>query len=183
MSQLIPPVSDRDHLQGPDGAPAVLVEYGDYECPYCGRAFYIVKTVQERMGPQLRYAYRHFPLTNVHPNAEMAAEAAEAAGAQGSFWEMHDALFGRQAQLSGELIVALAGELGLDMPHFLQELEQRTHRRRVKELFMSGVRSGVNGTPTFFINGERFDQPWDVDTLTSALRLAARLAAPKEGYL
>jgi protein-disulfide isomerase len=168
------PVGDRDHIQGPADAPLTLVEYGDYECPHCGRAYPIVKDVQRRLGKQLRFVFRNFPITNLHPHAEHAAEAAEAAGAQKHFWEMHDALFEHQGTLDDRHLSTYAAAIGLDVPRFDRELSGHVHAKRVREDFSSGVRSGVNGTPTFFINGIRHDDSWDPDTLTQALR--ARLA-------
>jgi protein-disulfide isomerase len=177
MARLVLPVSDRDHVQGPPDAPATLVEYGDYECPFCGQAHPIVRAVQRRLGRQLRFAYRHFPLTEIHPHALGAAEAAEAAGAQGRFWPMHDLLFENQHALDDRSLVRYAEALGLDVPRFVTEIAEHTHEPKIREHFMSGVRSGVNGTPTFFINGIRHDGPWDVDTLTEALLEAARIEA------
>jgi protein-disulfide isomerase len=176
---LSPPVSERDRRRGPDGAPVVLVEYADFECPRCGRYARRVQAVKDRLGAELQVVFRHFPLSNIHPHAELAAEAAEAAGRQSCFWSMHDALFAHQAQLSRELIVSLARELGLDLPRFLRELDERTHRAQVKEHFMSGVRSGVQRTPALFINGVRYDDAWEADTLTAALMLAARMGRPR----
>ena len=170
--QLNPPVSDRDHAQGPAGAKLTLVEYGDYECPHCGRAHPIVKAVQKRLGTRLRFVFRNFPLSNAHPNAEAAAEAAEAAAAQGKFWEMHDLLFEHQDALEREDLLRYAADLGLDVKRFASELEGAVHRPRVQEDFRSGVRSGVNGTPTFFINGSRFDGAWDEAGLLAALETA-----------
>ena len=169
------PVGDRDHIQGPADAPLTLVEYGDYECPHCGRAYPIVKDVQRRLGKQLRFVFRNFPITNLHPHARHAAEAAEAAGVQKHFWEMHDALFEHQNALDDRHLSADAAAIGLDVPRFDRELSSHVHTKRVREDFSSGVRSGVNGTPTFFINGIRHDDSWDPDTLTQALR--ARLTA------
>jgi protein-disulfide isomerase len=169
------PVGDRDHIQGPADAPLTLVEYGDYECPHCGRAYPIVKDVQRRLGKQLRFVFRNFPITNLHPHAEHAAEAAEAAGAQKHFWEMHDALFEHQNALDDRHLSSYAAAIGLDVARFDRELSGHVQTKRVREDFSSGVRSGVNGTPTFFINGIRHDDSWDPDTLTQALR--ARLAA------
>jgi protein-disulfide isomerase len=169
------PVSERDHVQGPDTAPVTLVEYGDFECPYCAAAYVIVKQVQQNMGDQLRFVYRHFPLTEVHPHAEPAAEAAEAAGAQGQFWEMHDVLYENQRRLDPPHLVKFAEELGLDVKRFERELEESIYRPRVREDFLSGVRSGVNGTPGFFINGVRYDGSWDLPPLVEALERAAKL--------
>lgn len=177
MSQLTVAVSKHDHRQGPDGAPAVLVEYGDYECPHCGRAHFVVEAVRRRMGQQMLFVFRNFPLTSIHPNAELAAEAAEAAGAQDRFWEMHNALFENQQQLGDALIIQLATELGLDLARFTRELQEGVYRDRIRQDFKSGVHSGVNATPTFFINGLRYDEPWDESSLTAALKQAARPAA------
>jgi protein-disulfide isomerase len=174
---LVLPVGERDHAQGRADAPVTLVEYGDFECPYCRQAYPIVKEVQSRLGPRLRFVYRNFPLTELHPHAEHAAEAAEAAGAQGAFWQMHDRLFERQFALEDENLVEYAQELGLDADRVAGELAAHTHKPRVREDFMSGVRSGVNGTPTFFINGVRHDQRWDVDTLAGAVERAAVVGA------
>jgi protein-disulfide isomerase len=165
-------VSDRDHAQGPAGAKLTLVEYGDYECPHCGRAYPIVKAVQKRLGTQLRFVFRNFPLSNAHPNAEAAAEAAEAAAVQGKFWEMHDLLFEHQDALERPDLLRYAADLGLDAKRFASELVGAVHRPRVQEDFRGGVRSGVNGTPTFFINGARFDGAWDEAGLLAALETA-----------
>ncbi len=170
------PVSDRDHVQGPADALVTLVEYGDYECPHCGRAYPIVREVQRRMGPRLRFVFRNFPLRESHPHAQHAAEAAEAAGAQGRFWEMHDRLFERQFALEDTDLVEYARELGLDAGRLRQELAERRYEPRVREDFRSGVTSGVNGTPTFFINGARHDGPWDVEPLLAALQQSGRRA-------
>lgn len=166
------PVSARDHTLGPADAPGTLVEYGDYECPHCGRAYPIVKDVRRRLGPRLRFVFRNFPLRESHPHAQHAAESAEAAGAQGKFWEMHDRLFERQFALDDEYLVEYAGDLGLDVERFRRELAARTYEPRVREDFRSGVTSGVNGTPTFFINGTRHDGSWDVEPLVAALERA-----------
>jgi len=169
----LPVGEDRDHIQGPVAAPVTLLEYGDYECPYCGAAYPIVKQVQERMGEQLRFVFRNFPLTTSHPHAEQAAEAAESAAAQGRFWEMHDHLFEHQRHLEAEDLHTYARELGLDVDRFDRELAQHAYVARVHEDFLSGVHSGVNGTPSFYINGRRFDSSYDTDTLLAALQRAA----------
>ena len=174
---LVLPVGDRDHIQGPADAPATLVEYGDFECPNCRQAHPIVKRIQRRMGPRLRFAFRNFPLTELHPHAQHAAEVAEAAGAQGKFWEMHDRLFQRQFALDDEHLITYAEELGLDSGRVARELAARTYRGRVRDDFMSGVRSGVNGTPTFFINDVRHDQAWDEEGLAAALERAVAVKA------
>jgi protein-disulfide isomerase len=162
-------VSERDHVAGPDQAPLTLVEYGDFECPHCGRAYPIVKQLQQQLGKKLRFVYRYFPLSKIHAHAQHAAEAAEAAAAQGAFWQMHDRLFERQFALEDENLVEYALELGLDADRLSGELAAGTYRNSVRDDFMSGVKSGVNGTPTFFINGVRHDGDYDVASLLTAL--------------
>ncbi len=172
---LVLPVSEeRDHIHGPADAAVTLVEYGDYECPYCGAAYPIVKEVQAQLGERLRFVFRNFPIVTSHPHAEQAAEAAEAAGAQGEFWQMHDLLYERQSRLGDPDLRSYAEELGLDLGRFDAELAGHVHAPRVREDFMSGVRSGVNGTPTFYIDGVRHDDSYDVDTLLAALERAAQ---------
>jgi protein-disulfide isomerase len=174
VAELTVPVSEeRDHTQGPADAPATLVQYGDYECPYCGEAYPIVKEVQRRMGDRLRFVFRNFPISTSHPHAEHAAEAAEAAGAQGRFWEMHDLLYERQQHLADRDLHDDASELGLDVDRFDKELAAHDYAERVHEDFMSGVRSGVNGTPTFYVNGVRHDDSYEMDVLLDALERAA----------
>ena len=163
----------RDHVQGSTEAPVTLVEYGDYECPYCGAAYPIVKEVQARMGDRLRFVFRNFPITTSHPHAEQAAEATEAAASQSSFWQMHDLLYENQRRLRDEDLRAYAEQLELDLESFDQELAEHVHAARVREDFMSGVRSGVNGTPTFYINGARHDDSYGFETLLDALLRAA----------
>jgi protein-disulfide isomerase len=173
MSRLTPAVSDSDHRAGPDDAPVTLVEYGDYECPHCGRAHPIVREVQKRMGRRLRLVFRNFPLAEMHPHAVRAAEAAEAAAIQGKFWEMHDLLYERQEALEDSDLIRYAKQLGLDAGRVKEELASGSHAARVRQDFRSGIRSGVNGTPTFFINGARHDGSWDPDALLEALERAA----------
>src|SRR5713226_5168605 len=168
-SKLLLPQARRDHIQGPIDAPIALVEYGDYECPYCGGAHPVVKAIQESLGDRLCFAFRNFPLVNSHPHAEHAAEAAEAAGAQGRFWEMHDALYENQQALEDEDLAQYAEALGLDARRLLSEVLAGAHTARVREDFRSGARGGVNGTPTFFINGLRYDDALDFDALLAAL--------------
>jgi len=168
MSKLVLPVGPRDHVQGGEHASITLVEYGDYECPHCGRAYPIVKAAQKHLGKRLRFVFRNFPLES-HRHAEAAAETAEAAAAQGMFWEMHDALFENQGRLEFDDLIVYATNLGLDVARVARELEGREYMPRVKEDVGSGVRSGVNGTPTFFINGERFDGDWTGAGLIAAL--------------
>jgi protein-disulfide isomerase len=175
--ELTPPVSAQDHTAGPDDAPVTLVEYGDFECPYCGMAHPIVQAAQRDLGSQLRFVFRHFPLAEAHPHARLAAQAAEAAGAQGRFWEMHDTLFEHQDALDVEDLVGYAESLGLDSAQFARDLESGTYAKKVRDDFRSGVRSGVNGTPTFFVNGNRYDGSWaNENAFIGALRDAAREA-------
>ena len=172
MSRLTPPVSEADHRSGPDDAPVTLVEYGDFECPSCGAAYPIVEAVRKEMGARLRFVFRHFPLTQMHPHALHAAEAAEAAGAQGKFWQMHGMLFEHQDALEDADLVGYAKALHLDLKRFTSELASEAHVPRIRKDIQSGIRSGVNGTPTFFINGVRFDGSWEPDLL-AALEAAA----------
>jgi protein-disulfide isomerase len=158
--RLTPAVRAGDHIEGPDDAPITLVEYGDYECPYCRMAYPIVKSAQRELSSQLRFVFRNFPLAEIHPHARHAAQAAEAAAAQGKFWEMHDMLFEHQHALEDADLVRYAEMLGLDTGRVSRALKEGTYAKRVREDFRSGVRSGVNGTPTFFVNGERYDGPW-----------------------
>ena len=163
-------VGKDDHVLGPADAPVTLVEYGDYECPACGAAHPMVKAILKRLGAKLRFVFRNMPLNEIHPNAELAAEAAEAAAAQGKFWEMHDALYEHQDELGPDLVMILAKRLRLDMSRFEEDLVSRRFCDRVKRDFMGGVRSGVNGTPTFFIDGVRYDGTLDEQSLEAVLR-------------
>jgi protein-disulfide isomerase len=168
-----PPISGRDHILGSPDAPITLLEYGDYECPYCGQAYYVVRELRDLLGDRLRLVFRNFPLTTVHPHAQHAAEAAEAAGGQRHFREMHDTLFEHQNQLTDRHLKLYASQIGLDMARFNGEMSAHTWAPRVREDFLSGVRSGVNGTPTFFINGVRHDGLVDVLSLQMAIEGAA----------
>jgi protein-disulfide isomerase len=178
MSTLKVPVTPADHVSGPADAPVTLVEYGDYECPLCGAAHPIVNLVRRHFGPELRFVYRHFPMSTVHPNAEPAAETAEFAGANGLFWEMHDALFENQDRLGPPLLLALAGALGLSQPALQHALATGTFAPKVRKDFLGGVRSGVNGTPTFFINGRRHDGTYAFEDLVGAIAMHLRAVAP-----
>jgi protein-disulfide isomerase len=149
-----------------------LVEYGDYECPHCGRAHVILQELRAQ-GSRFRLAYRHFPLAAIHPHAEPAAEAAEAAGAQGHFWDMHKLLFEHQGALDMVHLLGYARALSLDLNRFTAELRDRTFAPKVKEDFLSGARSGVNGTPTFFINGQRHTGSYELPSLLAAIQSAA----------
>jgi protein-disulfide isomerase len=174
MSILTLPVGPRDHAQGPPDAPVTLVEYGDYECPSCGMAYPIVEALQARFGDRMRFVFRNFPLAELHPHAQHAAEAAEAAGAQGAFWPMHDRLFEHQKQLDDAHLRGYALAESLDADRFTADLSGHAYADRVREDVMSGVRSGVHGTPTFFVNGERHDGSWDAEHLAAAIDGALR---------
>lgn len=172
QARLTRPVSDDDHHQGPANAPVTLVEYGDYECPDCGAAHPIVQAIQREMGDRLRFVFRNFPLTQIHPHAQGAAEAAEAAGAQEAFWAYHDRLFEHQDDLSAHALLGHARDLHLSLDRFERALEEHDFAERVRADFMSGVRSGVNGTPTFFINGLRHDDSYEYEVLLAAVERA-----------
>ncbi len=172
MATLKVPITAEDHTQGPEDAEVILVEYGDYECPHCGRAYPIVQQVQKHFGKRLRLVFRNFPLSEMHPHAEAAAEVAEFAGAQGKFWEMHDRLFENQPRLGEALFLDLGEKLELSTTALRQALEQGAFEARVRADFKGGVRSGVNGTPTFFINGHRHDGSFEFETLVSAIHRA-----------
>jgi protein-disulfide isomerase len=152
---LHPPVGDRDHIFGSPSAPVTLVEYADFECPRCYQTYFAVRELQESLGDRLRVVFRNFPLTTIHPHAQRAAEAVEASGAQGRFWQMHDALFEHQTQLSDRHLRYFASQTGLDMDRFNREMAAHTWAPAVREHFLGGVRSGVDAAPTFFVNGVR----------------------------
>jgi protein-disulfide isomerase len=170
--ELDPPVGERDRVRGAPDAPLTLVEYGDYDCPYTVRAHAVVRGLRRRLGDRLRFVFRAFPLTRIHAHAQAAAEAAEAAAAQGRFWEMHDRLFEARRRLEDADLRGYAKEIGLDVERFRRETEEHAHAGRVREDLRSGLRSGVRGTPTFFINGIRHDGPNDFETLLAALENA-----------
>jgi len=172
MSARIPltlPDPERDHISGSADGLIRLLEYGDYECPFCAEVQPIVKEIQRRLSDDLLFGFRNFPLTNIHPHSEHAAEAAEAAGMQKNFWSMHDTLFENQRALDDDDLAEYAAELGLDETRLIREVTASVYAPRIREDFKSGVRGGVNGTPTFFINGERYDGPLDLKNLLNAL--------------
>lgn len=166
---LTPLVSDRDHFAGPPHALATLVEYGDYQCPYCGAAHPVVNRLRRHFGNRLRFVFRNFPLTQSHPYAMVAAEAAESAALQGKFWEMHDFIFEHQNELEPNALLEWAQELGLDLEAFGAAIRQGDITKRIKEDRAGGVRSGVNGTPCFFIDGVRYDEAADFGPMRAAL--------------
>ncbi|HEY7635475.1 MAG TPA: thioredoxin domain-containing protein [Gemmatimonadales bacterium] len=175
---LATPVGARDHVQGSASARVTLLEYGDYECPGCGRAYPIIKAVQKAFGPNLRFVFRHFPLVTSHPHAVKAAEAAEAADAQGKFWAMHDRLFEHQDALDDMDLRRHARKIGLDLERFEQDLRGQALQARVRSDAEEGLRSGVNGTPTLFINGVGYSGKLEREALVLALARAALKAAP-----
>jgi len=169
MSRLTPPPSARDHARGPADAPVTLIEYGDYECPYCAAAHPVVAALERRFGHRLRFIFRNFPLTQVHPHAQHAAEAAEAAAHAGKFWEMYDAIFEHRNAITDRDLAGYAARVGIDPAVITDALAAHTYAAHVREDFMSGVRSGVSGTPTFFINGNKYDGDYDVGSLGDAI--------------
>jgi protein-disulfide isomerase len=169
VSKLKIPVGPEDPVQGSADAEWTLVEYGDYECPHCGGAYSIVKRLQRHFGKRLRFVYRNFPLSQMHPQAESAAETAEFAATHGKFWEMHDLLFENQRRLGPALYDELTEQLELSTPKLQEALKNQDYLPRVRAEFAGGVRSGVNGTPTFFINGQRHDGPFDYEYLLQAI--------------
>jgi protein-disulfide isomerase len=168
---LRPPFSEKDHYQGDIKAPLELLEYGDFQCPYCGQAYPIIKKVQARLGKDLRFVFRNFPLTDAHPQAYTAALAAEAAARQDAYWKMHDLLYEKQGNISEpQFFSHIAGSLHLDIAKFEADLQDPAIAKKVDDDFESGVRSGVNGTPGFFINGLRYDDDWDEKSLIAHLQ-------------
>ena len=174
------PVTQHDHIRGNPDAAVTLVEYGDYQCPYCGAAHPVVQRVERFFGDRLRFVFRHFPLSQIHPFAEPAAETAEFAGAHGRFWEMHDALYENQRQLSPPLLFALATGLGLSQIELRDALTRGTYTPKVQADFIGRVRSGVNGTPTFFINGQRHDGGYSFPELQAAIEAALLQVEPAQ---
>ena len=179
MDRLKVPITLDDHTLGPPTARVTLVEYGDYECPYCALAHPVVKLIQQQFGTELLFVFRHFPLRQVHPNAEATAETAEYAGIHDLFWEMHDGLYENQERLGLPLFLALAGTLGLSEAGLREALANGTFSSKVQTDFDGGVRSGVNGTPTFCLDGERHHGSFQYDELSGAI--AARLMAKARG--
>jgi protein-disulfide isomerase len=168
--RLVVPVGPRDHMRGDLDAPVTIVEYGDYQCPYCGAAHPVTKELIQI--ERVRFVFRHFPITTLHPFAEPAAEAAEAAAAQRKFWQMHDWIFEHQDRIAPEDLLEGAAEVGLDVNRFADDLTEHRHEKKVRDDFMSGVRAGVNGTPTFFINGVRHDGGFSLEELIEAIGAA-----------
>lgn len=177
---LVEPISAADHVRGTEGAPVTLVEYGEFECPVCGRAYHVIQELLEVAGDDVRFVFRHFARDEVHPFSERAAQAAEAAGAQGRFWEMHDFLFERQHQLEYDDLFTHAEQLGLDVDRFRAELiGNSVHLPKVRSDLRSGLAAGVTSTPTFFIDGLRYTGPHDVLGLLRAIRERYRKGGKK----
>lgn len=174
MNQLIYPVNSSDHFFGNPYAPIELVEYGDYECPHCGRAYPIVKNIQQQLGMDLKFVFRNFPLSKIHPYAFLAALATEAASLQGKFWEMHDIIFQNQKTLNNDNIFVFANNLGFDITRFENDIQEKTLIEKIENDFEGGLRSGVNRTPTFFINGEKYDGEWTDGQLFQYLTIKLR---------
>ncbi|MHB8242012.1 MAG: Na+/H+ antiporter NhaA [Solirubrobacteraceae bacterium] len=173
---------EHDHIRGPEDALVTLVEYGDFECPYCGRAEGAIRELLASFGDEVRYVWRHLPLNDVHPHAQLAAEASEAAATQGRFWEMHDILLGHQGELRVSDLIAYAEELGLDAERMADEVRRRAYASRVSEDVASADESGVSGTPSFFVNGRRYNGAYDIAALTDTVRAArgrARISAKR----
>jgi protein-disulfide isomerase len=166
------PISDRDHIRGASNPALTLVKYGDFECTLSGRAFQLIKKLLEKYPDTIQFVFRPYPLRQLHAHAQHAAEAAEAAGAQGKYWEMHDLLYQHQSALEDQDLSEYAKELGLDMQRFSQEMEQHTYAGVVREAYRSGIRSGVVGTPSFFINGRRYEDSWNIASLPEAVEKA-----------
>jgi protein-disulfide isomerase len=169
LAHLLLPIRPSDHVHGSEDAADTLVEYGDYECPDCGRLFAILRDLQKDSASQLRIVFRHYPRSGIHRHAQQASEAAEAAGAQGKFWEMHTLLFERQQALQTKDLIRYAEELELDVERFRRELKSETYSERVRADFLAGVQNGVYGTPSLFLNGVRYDGEWDRESLLSHL--------------
>ena len=170
MSHLRIPIGPDDHVRGPMSAPLTLVEYGDYQCPFCAAAYPELEAVRNALGDELRFVFRHFPLGEFHPRAMQAAEAAEAAGAQRRFWAMHDMLYGNHDALDAASLLSYADAIDLDIDRFALDLQEHRHVAKIRADFMGGVRSGVNGTPNVFVNGLQYHGPVTAPALLEALR-------------
>jgi protein-disulfide isomerase len=168
--KLQPRVNKTDHLQGNLDAPIELVEYGDYQCPHCGRAYPIIKSIQRKLGNKLKFVFRNFPLAEIHPDATKAAVAAEIAASQGKFWEMHDIIFEHQEALDDESLIKYAAEIELDLQKLNSDLQKPEFVEKVENDFESGIRSGVNGTPSFFINGVKYNGSWEENQFLAHLQ-------------
>jgi NhaA family Na+:H+ antiporter len=171
--RLDPPLEDVDHVLGPDDAPLELVMYGDFQCPYCLAAQSVLRRVRQRLDGRLRYAFRHLPIAEKHPMARASAEASEAAAAQGAFWAYHDALYAAQSRLSDRELVVIASDLGLETERLEREVREGFWAERVERDLTSAMRTGAQGTPTFFVNGVRYADVYDAGSLVAALESSA----------
>ncbi len=175
MPKLKPPVNKNDHAQGSADAPVTLTEYGDFQCPHCGAAHPMIKKIQQSFGKKLKFVFRHFPLSNVHEYAQIAAVAAEAAGRQNKFWEMHDIIFEHQSDLGDDIWPVFAQKLKLKIPAFEKDMDDPALSEKVESDFESGIRSGVNGTPSFYINGDKYNGDYDFESLSEAISKSANV--------
>lgn len=167
-------ISNHDHIIGKKEAPVELLEYGDYQCPYCRNAYYIIKEIQKEMGDDMRFIFRNFPITSIHPHSFHAALAAEAAAEQGKFWEMHDMLYENQDQLEDAHLVEYAKKIDLDIARFEEDFSKSSHYDKIREDYNSGLQYGVQGTPAFFVNGEIFQGNWMSPEFLSYLKSMVR---------
>lgn len=171
VTKLTVPVSiGVDHIRGSVNAPITIVEYGDFESPYTGMAYVVIKELLRQFNEKIYFVYRNFPLNGIHPHAQYAAEATEAAAAQDKFWQMHDHLFEHQKALDDHLLLEYAQKVGLNIDKFKKEMSEHVYAPLINKSLNSGIDSGVEGTPTFFINGERYEGSWDLDTLSSFVK-------------
>ncbi|WP_017314220.1 DsbA family protein [Mastigocladopsis repens] len=171
-NRLLVPISKQDHIQGRVSASVALVQYGDYQCPTCGEAHQLIKAIQQQVN-DLCFVFRHFPQPQIHPCAQRAAEAAQAAAAQGQFWQMHDILFTHQQELRNDYLVEYANNLGLDIPQFLQDISSQVHIARINQDIESGLHSGVTAAPALFINGIQYTSRWNIEQLMAAIVTAS----------
>ena len=178
MAKLKPPVNDEDHIEGSIQSPVIFLEYGDFQCPYCGAAYPIVKQIQKKFGDKLGFVFRHFPLAESHPYAQISAVASEAAALQGKFWPMHDLIYENQTRLSPKALLTMAESLKLDLKKFQKDIQDPALIEKVETSFESGIDSGVNGTPSFYVNGVKYEGPYDLPSLSHAIEKA--LAGHKE---
>ncbi|MCL6749489.1 DsbA family protein [Nostoc sp. CCCryo 231-06] len=172
-NRLLVPISEQDHIQGLVSTSVTLLQYGDYQCPTCGEAHRLIKAIQHQIN-DLCFVFRHFPQQQIHPYAQRAAEAAEAAAAQGQFWQMHDILFNHQQELGNDYLVDYANNLGLDIPQFLQDISRQVHIARINQDIESGLHSGVTAAPALFINGIRYTSRWNIEQLMAAIVTASQ---------
>ena len=172
-NRLLVAISEQDHIQGRVSTSVALVQYGDYQCPICGEAYQLIKAIQQQVN-DLCFVFRHFPQPQIHPYAQRAAEAAQAAAAQGQFWQMHDMLFTHQQALRNDYLVEYANNLGLDIPQFLQDISNQVHIDRINQDIESGLHSGVTAAPALFINGIRYTSRWNIEQLMAAIVTASR---------